>query len=96
MSEEPNVHVVRQRIRNRIVEYLELASSFEAQLDYQPAVHVPVPNEVINQGCRLGVRNEPQPVQTTNWIKNTIVYGDARVLSQHARGADQRWPDHSD
>jgi hypothetical protein len=49
MSAEPSGQVVRQRIRNRIVEYLELASSCDAQRAYQTAVQVSVPNEVINQ-----------------------------------------------
>lgn len=42
--------VVEQRVRNRIIEYLELASSFEAQRRYEtdaPIAHVPY--EVINQ-----------------------------------------------
>lgn len=43
---EPSPRLVAQRIRNRIIEYLELASSFEAQ-QHAPIAHVP--NEVINQ-----------------------------------------------
>lgn len=46
----PSRRVVEQRVRNRIMEYLELASSFEAQLEYQQNVKIAhVPNEVINQ-----------------------------------------------
>ena len=42
--------IVIQRIRNRIIEYLELASSFNEQSAYQAAApHINVPNEVINQ-----------------------------------------------
>ena len=42
--------LINQRIRNRIIEVLELASSFEAQLEYQSnAPTVWVANEVINQ-----------------------------------------------
>ena len=42
--------IVIQRIRNRIIDYLELASSFDEQSAYQAAVpHINVPNEVINQ-----------------------------------------------
>ena len=42
--------VVLQRIRNRIIEYLELASSFDAQTRYHAAAPgVRVPNEVLNQ-----------------------------------------------
>jgi hypothetical protein len=47
---EPSARLVAQRVRNRIIEYLELASSFEAQRHYRkraPIAHVP--NEVINQ-----------------------------------------------
>ncbi len=48
----PNRHraLLPSEFRNRIIEYLELASSFEAQQHYRE--HVPiahVPNEVINQ-----------------------------------------------
>ncbi len=46
----PSRHVVEQRVRNRIVEYLELASSFEAQLEYQRNAPIAyVPSELINQ-----------------------------------------------
>ena len=41
---------IEQRVRNRIIEYLELASSFEAQRRYEkdaPIAHIPY--EVINQ-----------------------------------------------
>ncbi|UJB17328.1 MULTISPECIES: hypothetical protein [Lysobacter] len=43
-------HLLDQRIRNRIIEYLALAASFGEQSAYQavaPRVHIP--NEVINQ-----------------------------------------------
>jgi hypothetical protein len=48
--DKPSRRVVEQRVRNRIIEYLELASSFEAQLQYErdvPIAHIPY--EVINQ-----------------------------------------------
>lgn len=46
----PSRRVVDQRVRNRIIEYLELASSFEAQLEYQQNAPIAfVPSEVINQ-----------------------------------------------
>jgi hypothetical protein len=40
---------VLQRIRNRVIEYLELASSLELQLRYQTSAPVVVAHEVINQ-----------------------------------------------
>lgn len=47
---QPSRRVVDQRIRNRIIEYLELAASYEAQLAYEKAVpFLHVPYEVINQ-----------------------------------------------
>ena len=48
--DKPSRRVVEQRVRNRIIEYLELASSFEAQQQYDrdvPIAHVPY--ELINQ-----------------------------------------------
>ncbi|ALN90951.1 hypothetical protein [Lysobacter gummosus] len=42
--------IINQRIRNRIIEYLELAASFEEQSQYQAAApYVHIPNEIINQ-----------------------------------------------
>lgn len=48
-EESPSDQVIDQRIRNRIIEYLELASSFEDQRIYQSKAPVHVPNEIINQ-----------------------------------------------
>ncbi len=49
-QDAPSLRGIEQRVRNRIIEYLELVSSFEAQQEYQrnaPIAHVP--NELINQ-----------------------------------------------
>ena len=49
-DDKPSRRVVEQRIRNRVIEYLELAASFEHQLEYQERVPIArVPSEVINQ-----------------------------------------------
>ena len=48
-DERPSKRVVEQRIRNRVIEHLELAASFEEQQGYErnvPIAHVP--SEVIN------------------------------------------------
>jgi hypothetical protein len=48
--DKPSRRVVAQRVRNRVIEYLELASSFEEQQEYErnaPIAHIPY--EVINQ-----------------------------------------------
>lgn len=47
---DPSTRLVHQRIRNRVIEYLELASSYADQTEYQR--NVPIANvvhEVINQ-----------------------------------------------
>lgn len=50
MTDDVSPMVVTQRIRNRIIEYLEVASSFEMQQDYQAkAAFVHVPSEMFNQ-----------------------------------------------
>jgi len=48
-ASEPSPQLVLQRVRNRIIEYLALASSFDAQSQYQAIAPVDVPQEVINQ-----------------------------------------------
>jgi hypothetical protein len=48
--DKPSRRVVEQRVRNRIIEYLELASSFEARQEHErdvPLEHIPY--GVINQ-----------------------------------------------
>ena len=48
--DQPSERVVAQRIRNRVIEYLDLAGSFEEQREYEinvPIAHVPY--EVNNQ-----------------------------------------------
>ncbi len=61
MSEaDPSARVVSQRIRNRIIESIELAGSFQSQLDYEKNVpFVNVPYEVINQ-WEDWVRGDPR------------------------------------
>ena len=49
---EPKIsrQLLQQRMRNRIIEYLELAASAEAQREYERRAPIAViPNEVINQ-----------------------------------------------
>jgi len=50
MQDHPSELVIARRVRNRIMQVLDLASSFDAQLGYQHAVpRVFVPHEVIHQ-----------------------------------------------
>lgn len=49
-ADKPTRRLVEQRVRNRIIEYLELASSFEQQVDYQRNVPIAnVPAEMVEQ-----------------------------------------------
>jgi hypothetical protein len=49
-NETPSHILVAQRVRNRIIEYLELAASFQEQLAYQLRVpDVNISNEMIEQ-----------------------------------------------
>ena len=65
-TDAPSSTVIAQRIRNRIIEYLEMASSYEEQREYErnvPIAHVP--SEIICQwedwvrGGRLDWFREP-------------------------------------
>jgi hypothetical protein len=49
-SDQPSDRVVEQRVRNRVIEYLEVTASFEAQQEYERDAPIAyVPYEVINQ-----------------------------------------------
>ncbi|MEQ7011421.1 hypothetical protein ABN028_35195, partial [Actinopolymorpha sp. B17G11] len=49
-GDDPRGRLIEQRVRNRIIEYFELAGSFAAQRDYERAAPIAhVPYEVINQ-----------------------------------------------
>ncbi len=62
MAEDaPSARLIEQRIRNRIIEYLELASSFEAQNAYQANTIAHVPHEVIEQWA------DWNPVDQSRW-----------------------------
>ena len=45
---EPSKRLVLQRVRNRIIEYLELASSFDAQRQYEFQVPIAVVPEIVD------------------------------------------------
>ena len=52
--DRPSARVVLQRIRNRLIEYFEVASSFDEQNDYQASAPIAdVPAEIINQWADL-------------------------------------------
>lgn len=45
----PTQRVIDQRVRNRVIEYLEWASSEQHQREYQAAAPINVANEIFNQ-----------------------------------------------
>ena len=74
VEDVPSRRVVEQRVRNRVIEYLELAGSFEEQQEYErnvPIAHIPY--EVIEQwrdSVRKDPREDPNPLD---------VYDEAEV-----------------
>ena len=80
MHSEPAKIDVICRVRNRVTEYLELASSFAAQCDYQTAVRdIHVPHEVMNQ--------------FEDWVPNMsfVVEWTPAVFSHDERAALERF-----
>jgi hypothetical protein len=61
MAEDtPSKIILSQRVRNRIIEYLQVASSFQDQLEYQIAVpYVSVPGEMIEQWADWIAHDDP-------------------------------------
>jgi hypothetical protein len=55
----PSRRLVEQRVRNRVIEYLELAGSFEEQQEYERTVPAHIPYEVINM-WRDSVPKDPR------------------------------------
>jgi hypothetical protein len=48
-EDQPSPRMVEQRVRNRLIEYFEWASSFDEQREYQAVAPVAVAGEVFNQ-----------------------------------------------
>lgn len=76
---EPSPRLVAQRVRNRIIEYLELTSSFEAQRAYRERVPIAdMPSEIINQWEDW----VPAPPQHANW--DPVVYSADELKAMDA------------
>lgn len=81
-----SARLVEQRIRNRIIEYLELTSSFEAQHDLARTSIAYVPHEVINQW------EDWNPVDQTVWPGRLgPPYTDEEVAAMIAFQAEWAW-----
>ena len=87
-EDKPSLRVVEQRVGNRVIEYLELASSFAVQQEYER--HVPlahVPYEVINQweDWSTRTRGKPQASRTSTTsprlkpLATSMRYGKTRL-----------------
>jgi hypothetical protein len=90
-----SARIVEQRMRNGIIEYLTLASSFEQQRKYQRAVPaISVPNEVINQweDCvpEPSLVGFGPPVFTSDELAAMIAFGI--VWAQVAHDIPQQLP----
>ena len=94
-NENPSRLLVLQRVRNRIIEYLELAASYERQRTYQRNVPVNVVNEVINMW-----EDQVQP-NWRDWLtapvfspaeQDAISYF-CEVWTRVAEAIPDRWPE---
>jgi hypothetical protein len=81
--DELSPRILEQRVRNRVIEALELAASFEAQAAYERAVpFVNTPYEVIN-GFADWVSTDPRldpstlAVYTAEEVKSLLAFSDA-------------------
>tara|TARA_R110002072_G_scaffold302990_1_gene490777 strand:+ start:454 stop:864 length:411 start_codon:yes stop_codon:yes gene_type:complete len=77
--------VVQRRVRNRLIEYFEMAASFDEQSKYQleaPQVHVP--HEVINQYEDW----VPSPSRLDEWGPPVFSMGELDALREFARVFD--------
>ena len=75
---QPSERVVEQRIRNQIIEYFELAASYDEQLAYEknvPIAHVPY--EVIDQWT------DCVPAGTLKAVKDPSVFSTSELHELH-------------
>lgn len=91
--------VIQQRMRNRVIEYLELAGSFDAQRTYDSHRMVNVAYEVINQweDCVPNAPWEDEPIEAVyspNEIEAMAQFH--RVWTRAATAIPSGYPDLSD
>ena len=85
-DERPSTRLVEQRIRNRIIEYLELAASFEAQREYDRDRIAYVPHEVIEQWA------DWNPVDQSRWPgRLSEPYSPEEVEAMNGFHAEWEW-----
>jgi len=85
-ADNPSPRLVEQRIRNRIIEYLELAASFEAQREYDANTIAFVPAEVIDQWA------DWNPVDQSRWPgRLTDPYSAEEIEAMQTFHAEWSW-----
>lgn len=91
-EDAPSPRVVEQRVRNRVIEYLELASSSEEQIKYQERASIAyIPLEVINQWDDwVGDANEPLGVYSPAEVEAMVAY--QAVLERANEAIGDGWP----
>lgn len=84
---QPSPRLVEQRIRTRIIEYLELASSFDAQIEYESAETIAfVPDEVIEQWA------DWNPVDHSRWPERlTDPYSGEEIAAMQTFHTEWEW-----
>ena len=99
-SETPSERLVEQRVRNRIIEYLELAASFEEQREYErnvPIAHVPC--EVIHQWgdqVWIGPRQNPYNLDVYDRAEVEALARYQAVLETVTAAVPDNYPELSD
>lgn len=77
MRDNPSKRVVSQRVRNRVVECLELSADFDAQMAYEQIVYVPY--ELVNSWDDW-VHSDPQ---TDSHIDPVYYQAEIRAMGKY-------------
>jgi hypothetical protein len=91
--------LVQQRMRNRLMDYLELAGSFDAQRIYDSHHVVNVANEVINQweDCVPDAPWEDESIETSySWDEIEAMKQFHRAWARAASAVPDGYPDLAD
>lgn len=69
MHERESARIVEQRLRNRLIEYLDLAGSFERQIAYAWGVPIAyIPHEMLAQWEELWVEGHPRDLADSSTV----------------------------
>ena len=91
-DDAPSERVVEQRVRNRVIEYLELAASFEEQVKYEQRASIAyVPSEVINQ-WQDWVWDVHKPLSVYSEAEAAAMVTYEAVMEEANRATGDGWP----